>query len=52
MKNQGGFVDDEHVASLAEVTEHDYLTHLVFKLYENSSLPIGDRNRYRVELVT
>lgn len=35
--------------SILDVAEYDYLSHLVFRLYENPQLPIDDEHRFRVE---
>ena len=50
-KHQGGFMDDKAVEDVGNVPEHDYLTHIVLKLYENKLFPLSDPNRFRIELV-
>ena len=35
---------------LEDIAEHDYLTHIVFKLYENVKIPVNSVNRFRLEL--
>lgn len=37
--------------SILDVAEYDYLSHLVFRLYENPQLPIDDESRFRVEVL-
>mmetsp|Transcript_21529 Transcript_21529/g.53056 ORF Transcript_21529/g.53056 Transcript_21529/m.53056 type:complete len:237 (+) Transcript_21529:526-1236(+) len=37
-------------ALLAANSEYDYLTHIVFRMYENLAVPIEDEGRFRIEL--
>jgi len=51
-----GCTDEEKITpevdnSVFDVTEYDYLSHLVFRLYENPQLPIDDESRFRVEVL-
>lgn len=36
---------------LSEITEFDYMTHLVIRMYENTRLPRSDPNRFRLEIL-
>ena len=43
-------VTDAGLAALDAVTEYDYLSHILLRMYENTSYDITDHKRFRVEL--
>ncbi|KAK9821974.1 hypothetical protein WJX81_008214 [Elliptochloris bilobata] len=47
----GGLVSEEAMRRLRDTTELDYLTHVVFRMYENKRVPVEDPARFRVEVL-
>jgi len=43
-------IDEEGAKALSSVSELCYLTHIVIRVFENSSKPLDSPNRFRVEL--
>ncbi|KAK9823756.1 hypothetical protein WJX72_005206 [[Myrmecia] bisecta] len=46
-----GLVSDEAHQMLRDATELDYMTHIVFRMYENKKVPVDSPERFRVELL-
>ncbi|CAK9857717.1 unnamed protein product [Sphagnum jensenii] len=51
LKGEPGLVSNEGLQRIFEIKELDYLTHIVFRLYENTSVPLEDSRRFRIELM-
>ncbi|CEM21967.1 unnamed protein product [Vitrella brassicaformis CCMP3155] len=43
-------LDGEAQKKLQHVTDLHYMSHVIFRLWENRKLPVGDPNRYRLEI--
>ena len=43
-------VTEEGLRALDEISEYDYLSHILLKMYENEMYDMADPRRFRVEL--
>lgn len=44
-------ITEQGLQALNEISEYDYLSHILLRMYENESYDIGDPKRFRVELL-
>ena len=47
---EGPILSPESLELLNNTTEYDYLTHIVFRMYENKIHPVSSADRFRVEI--
>jgi inositol hexakisphosphate/diphosphoinositol-pentakisphosphate kinase len=51
LKGEPGLIANEGLKRIFETKELDYLTHFVFRMYENTAIPLEDSRRFRIELM-
>mmetsp|Transcript_25598 Transcript_25598/g.75672 ORF Transcript_25598/g.75672 Transcript_25598/m.75672 type:complete len:1449 (-) Transcript_25598:644-4990(-) len=44
-------LSDDAIKAFADCSELDYLTHIVFRMYENKAVPVGSAERFRLEIL-